>query len=90
MSTQFKGIPFKNEEGENLCYCNSGTNGLLSSEKITSQLRQDHCEVCFACNFLYWMINSSLHPPVKSAEPLKALVAAIDSNFDLSGNFLAQ
>ena len=84
MSNQFKGIPFKNERGENLCYCNSGTNALLSSEKITSQITQEHCEVCFACDFLYWMINASPHPRIKSAEPLKALVAEIDPKFDNS------
>ena len=82
MSSQFRGIPFRSERGENLCYCNSGTNALLSSEKLTSQLRQEHCEVCPACDFLYQMMNASSNPRIKSAEPLKALVAGINSEFD--------
>ena len=58
MANQFRGIPFEND-GENLCYCNSGSNALLSSEKLTSQIKQDHCLTCEACAFLY-----RVHHPV--------------------------
>ena len=45
MSYQFKGIPLENN-GENLCFCNSGTNALLSSELITSRIFEHHCDTC--------------------------------------------
>ena len=74
----FNGLPFENNPGENLCYCNSVTNGLLSSAKVKSKIRQDHC---FCCDFLYGMYNADFFPPIKSARPLKALVAHSSPNF---------
>ena len=78
MAYQFKGLPFENQLGENLCFCNSGTNALLSSEKVTSGIMQDHC---FCCDFLYGMKNSTLYPIIKSARPLKAFVAQFKEEF---------
>ena len=72
MSHQFKGIPLQNN-GENLCFCNSGTNALLSSEKITSRIFQNHCDTC---GILCRLKNASLYPSVQlSARPLKEFVA---------------
>ena len=56
MSHQFKGIPLQNN-GENLCFCNSGTNALLSSEQITSRIFHHHCDTC---EILCRLKNSSL------------------------------
>ena len=56
MSNQFKGIPLHNN-GENLCFCNSGTNAILSSEQITSRIFQHHCDTC---EILCRLKNSSL------------------------------
>ena len=74
----FNGLPFVNNPGENLCYCNSVTNGILSSAKVYSKIRQGHC---LSCDFLFGMYNAGHYPPIKSARPLKALVAHDKPNF---------
>ena len=72
MSNQFTGIPLENN-GENLCFCNSGTNALLSSEQITSRIFQHHC---YTCEILCRLKIASTHPPIKLlARPLKEFVA---------------
>ena len=81
MANTFRGIPFENN-GENLCYCNSGSNALLSSEKLTSQIRPH--DDCLACEFLFRMKDVTPHPPAKSARPPKTFVAQIDTN--INGN----
>ena len=75
---QFRGIPFENPIGENLCFCNAAINALLSSEHITSRIRQWHCTYC---NFLYGMKNLGPSPLTKSARPLKVFVAQSKPNF---------
>ena len=56
-------------------YQNKGTNALLSSQAITTSIRQAHC---FICDCLFGLINSDPNT-VKSARPLKKFVA---NNFD--------
>ena len=74
----FNGLCLENYPGESLCFCNSVTNGLLSSLKVKSKIKQNHC---FSCDFLYGMYNADIYPLVKSARPLKALVAHYIPNF---------
>ena len=78
MSNQFKGIPLQNN-GENLCFCNSGTNSLLSSEQVTSKIYQHHCDTC---DILCQLKIASLHPYItQSAKPLKEFVARFLPHF---------
>ena len=56
-------------------YQYKGTNALLSSQKITTSIRQADC---FICDCLFGLINSDPNT-VKSARPLKSFVA---NNFD--------
>ena len=56
-------------------YQYKGTNALLSSQTITTSIRQAHC---FICDCLFGLINSDPNT-VKSARPLKKFVA---NNFD--------
>ena len=72
------GIPFKNKDGDNLCFCKIGRNALLSSERVRSQIRQDHC---LTFHFLYGMKHAGPDPPVKSARPLKEFVGEINADF---------
>ena len=76
--TRFKGIPFENKKGANLCYCNSVSNALLSSEQITSRILQYHCDIC---NFLLNIKNANPYPIVKSAKALKEFVARFKPDF---------
>ena len=78
MSNQFTGIPLENN-GENLCFCNSGTNALLSSEQITSRIFQHHCDTC---DILCRLKFESLHPNItQSDKPLKEFVARFLPHF---------
>ena len=77
-TNQFRGIPYENRRGANLCFCNAGTNALLSSGKITSTIRQRHC---YYCDFLYGMKNVAPYPLVKSTRPLKVFVAQLKPSF---------
>ena len=76
----FQGLPFENN-GENLCYSNSGANALLSSENITLRVNPEHCLSCESCEFLFRMINVS-DLDVKSSKPLKKFVAKFKPNFN--------
>ena len=76
-TNQFKEIHFENKLGENLCFCNAGTNALLSSANITSRIRQDHC---FCCDLLCGMKDSD-PTPIKSTRPLKVFVAQLKPSF---------
>ena len=74
----FNGLPFENNPGENLCYCNSVANSLLSSVRVKSSIWQGHC---LSCDFLHGMYNAGFYPPIKSARPLKTFVAHSMPNF---------
>ena len=74
----FNGLPFENNPGENLCYCNSVANSLLSSVRVKSSIWQGHC---LSCDFLHGMYNAGFYPTIKSARPLKTFVAHSKPNF---------
>ena len=74
----FNGLPFENNPGENLCYCNSVANSLLSSVRVKSSIWQGHC---LSCDFLHGMYNAGFYPTIKSARPLKTFVAHSMPNF---------
>ena len=79
----FQGLPFENN-GENLCYCNSGANALLSCQNITSRVNPEHCPSCDSCDFLFGMTNAT-SPAIKSAlsaKPLKKFVARFKPQFN--------
>ena len=78
LTSENKGAYIINKIGENLCYCNAGTNALLSSEKITSEIRQSHCAIC---DFLFSMKNADPHSKY-STIPLKSFVAYFKHEFD--------
>ena len=61
-----------------MCYSNSVTNALLSSERITSNLQPHHC---LCCDFLYEMKQIGHHPPVQSSFLLKSFVSTFKPQF---------
>ena len=77
-SNGFRGIPFENPKGSNLCYSNASTNALLSSEHITSKIRQQHC---LCCDFLHGMKRLGPHPPMQSSFPLKQFASEFRTEF---------
>ena len=78
-SNGFRGIPFENPKGSNLCYSNASTNALLSSEHITSKIRQHH--YCLCCDFLHSMKRLGPHPPMQSSFPLKQFASEFRTEF---------
>ena len=71
-SNGFRGIPFGNPKGSNVCYANASTNALLSLEHISSKIRQQHCT---CCDFLHSMKSLGPHPSRQSSFPLKQFAA---------------
>ena len=79
INMSFQGLPFENN-GENLCYCNSGSNALLSCENITSRVNPEHCPSCDSCDFLFGMTNATSKAS-QSARKLKKFVAKFKPGF---------
>ena len=77
-SNGFRGIPFGNPRGSNLCYSNASTNALLSLEHVTSTIRQQHC---ISCDFLHGMKRLGPHPQGQLSFPLKQFAANFRAEF---------